>query len=421
MLSRRKFLGQVSSIALSASCSNILNPSAKAINKANLNLNPAKPKAVAMWDYSWLLRSYSGGGFDNWKKAIDELAERGYNALRIDCFPQFISTNYYGASSNEYFLPKKNWRPALWGNQYSLVINPRNSLLEFLRLCQNKNISVILSTWFQGHGTDRNKEFKGTEGLISSWNETIQLLDENDLLNNVLYIDVLNEFPLWHGYEWLHTTLNKIKKLQKPFDFLNQENSSYYNLEQQSFYNQFIDDVLKSLKNQWPELSFTTSQTCTLNTNWKKLNLENHEVLDVHLWMVYNKVFSEFTGYFENIHKLKNDIQFRDTLVAIETYRDDNRENLHSWLEQEVKERADMAHGLNIPLGNTEGWGAVMWMEHPHLNWNFIKDCGLLGAELGAKYNYSFNCSSNFTHPHFKTLWDDIDWHKKVTSIIRKL
>jgi hypothetical protein len=48
------------------------------------------PVAIAMWDFSWLLRRHPHGGFENYDRALDELAERGYNAVRIDVFPHLV-------------------------------------------------------------------------------------------------------------------------------------------------------------------------------------------------------------------------------------------------------------------------------------------------------------------------------------------
>jgi sugar phosphate isomerase/epimerase len=39
-----------------------------------------------MWDFSWLERRWPGAGYENWDEALDELTERGYNAVRIDAF-----------------------------------------------------------------------------------------------------------------------------------------------------------------------------------------------------------------------------------------------------------------------------------------------------------------------------------------------
>ncbi|MCK5463654.1 MAG: hypothetical protein KAI95_11585 [Bacteroidales bacterium] len=33
--------------------------------------------------------------------------------------------------------------------------------------------------------------------------------------------------------------------------------------------------------------------------------------------------------------------------------------------------------------------------------------------------NYKFLCTSNFTHPQFRGMWEDIKWHKKMTRIIK--
>ena len=40
--------------------------------------------AITMWDFSWIERNWPGAGFDDIDKALDELVERGYNAVRID-------------------------------------------------------------------------------------------------------------------------------------------------------------------------------------------------------------------------------------------------------------------------------------------------------------------------------------------------
>jgi len=33
--------------------------------------------------------------------------------------------------------------------------------------------------------------------------------------------------------------------------------------------------------------------------------------------------------------------------------------------------------------------------------------------------NYKFICTSNFTHPQFKGIWEDIKWHREITSRIK--
>ncbi|NQU51441.1 MAG: hypothetical protein HQ522_02770 [Bacteroidetes bacterium] len=33
--------------------------------------------------------------------------------------------------------------------------------------------------------------------------------------------------------------------------------------------------------------------------------------------------------------------------------------------------------------------------------------------------NYKFICNSNFTHPQFKGMWDDVKWHQQITNKIK--
>lgn len=70
--------------------------------------------------------------------------------------------------------------------------------------------------------------------------------------------------------------------------------------------------------------------------------------------------------------------------------------------------------------GNTEGWGPIGWYDHPDLNWEWVKESTEICVNLAKKHNeYKFICTSNFTHPQFKGLWEDVKWHKRITKIIK--
>ena len=50
-----------------------------------------RPLAITMWDFSWLERRWPGAGYEDWDQALDELKERGYDAVRIDAYPHLIA------------------------------------------------------------------------------------------------------------------------------------------------------------------------------------------------------------------------------------------------------------------------------------------------------------------------------------------
>ncbi len=138
--------------------STILNAKAlsgELMDESSINLPISKikkPLAIAMWDFSWILRHHKYGEFFDWDKALDGLAERGYNAIRMDAMPQFIASTKKGEIIEEFRSPKKDWIPALWGNDYSMNFRPREALLEFLPKCKKYGIRVGLAAWFLSHG-----------------------------------------------------------------------------------------------------------------------------------------------------------------------------------------------------------------------------------------------------------------------------
>lgn len=95
-----------------------------------------------------------------------------------------------------------------------------------------------------------------------------------------------------------------------------------------------------------------------------------------------------------------------------------NKSACLEWLDERMTLVEETGRRYGIPVGNTEGWGSVFWLEHPMLSWDFVKEAGLKAAELGAKHGYLFNCQSNFCEPQYLRLWRDVEYHQQVTALI---
>jgi hypothetical protein len=389
-----------------------------------------KPVAIAMWDFSWLLRHHRIGSFEDWDKVLDGLAERGYNAIRMDCFPHLVASDSDGKIIQEYYHPRSSWgKPVLWGNQYSMYSRPREALLEFLPKCRERGIHVGLATWFLGHGTERNKQVTGLNGFVRVWDELLWLLNEHDLLYDILYVDLLNEYPLWHGFEWLTNELNQMSDMKAfrktnpdanipEVDFVN-TGEKKYNPVQEKFYKSFMTDAIKRLKIKWPDIDFFASLSHASNVPWEDNDFSEFSCLDAHIWFSHNSDFSNTTNYSRAIHAPENDMAFEQANNDIKAYWQQHKTKLISWMDDELKQRADVSKKYNMICGNTEGWGTVMWYEHPALDWTFMKTAGDICVDLSIKHGFKFICTSNFTHPHFPGIWDDIKWHKQVTERIK--
>ena len=65
---------------------------AEATDAASPDKPAVRPRCITMWDFSWIERRWPGAGYEDWPQVLDELRERGYDAIRLDAFPHFIAT-----------------------------------------------------------------------------------------------------------------------------------------------------------------------------------------------------------------------------------------------------------------------------------------------------------------------------------------
>ena len=99
--------------------------------------------SIAMWDFSWLMAHYSGGAYEDLEQRVAEAAERGYNALRVDCFPSRVL-------ESESTFPKRDWTPGVnlpyWGEiAVEHTCNVRKEVAHLADLCRKHGIWTIAS------------------------------------------------------------------------------------------------------------------------------------------------------------------------------------------------------------------------------------------------------------------------------------
>lgn len=97
-MNRRNFLNQLTAMSVVSSldrftCFAEESPSSS-LTSFRVTQRTA-PVAIAMWDFSWVLRHDPGheigSEFSNWDLVLDELWARGYNAIRFDIFPHLVA------------------------------------------------------------------------------------------------------------------------------------------------------------------------------------------------------------------------------------------------------------------------------------------------------------------------------------------
>jgi hypothetical protein len=423
---RRDFIKKISLAAgminlpgLAGPVTDSLLPSSKNDQVRVSNLK--KPLAIAMWDFSWILRHHRYGEFENWDMVLEGLAERGYNAVRIDAMPQFVAADTSGKTVSEFRSVKDGWKPSIWGNDYTMSFRPREALLEFLPKCGKYGIKVGLATWFMRHGTERQDIFPEEGGLRRAWDETLTFLNSNDLLDNVIYVDLLNEYPNWHGYDWLKNRLNMLSdtdrhKPDNPDANLPEPGSLAKggNSLQQNFYNEFINTLIRNLKGKHKNLDFFASLDSGMDLD--RIDLSGFNAMDYHIWFAHS---GRIPGLSE-VNSLDQTLDYRKVYKQLTDYWNENKKSLIDWMDGRLSDISGTASKHNIVCGNTEGWGPIFWFDHPELDWKWVKESGDICVDLARKHeNYKFLCTSNFTHPQFKGMWEDIKWHKNITARIK--
>jgi hypothetical protein len=408
-MDRRKFIN-VSTAAAGALMSNsLLDSCGKGplphTTAAHPKISEMKNKvAIAMWDYSWILRHHRYGEFENWDRVLEELAERGYNAIRMDAMPQFVAADTNNNVDLEFKSVKDGWKPACWGNDYTMSFRPREALCEFLPKCKKYGIKVGLASWFLNHGTSRRDIFMEKGGLQRAWLETLSFLQAHDLLDNVLYVDLLNEYPNWHGYDWLKNELNKRSDIEQ-FKLANPDanlpdlemDKDAGNLLKQRFYNDFINTTINAVKEKYPNLDLFASLDSSMNLD--RIDLSNFDALDYHVWFHHR---GDIPGLGE-INKREQALDYRLVNRNIKEYWKNNKSSLINWMKGRITDISNTAKQNNIACGNTEGWGPIWWFDHPALDWEWVKESAEICVDMALDFdNYKFICTSNFTHPQFK-------------------
>ncbi|HEY6372240.1 MAG TPA: cellulase-like family protein [Candidatus Sulfotelmatobacter sp.] len=95
-----------------------------------------------MGEFSWIERRWPG--HKDWDRALDELRERGYDAVRIDPFPHLLA-----ADPQQTWTLWPQWNTQMWGSPdvNRIVLLP--ALFDFFGKCRDRGIMVGLSTRYR--------------------------------------------------------------------------------------------------------------------------------------------------------------------------------------------------------------------------------------------------------------------------------
>ena len=126
-MNRRNFIKQATATTLSGFAWNVQSAASFQRSFVEKEKKTFFPRAIAMWDFSWLERRWPGAGYEDWDVVLDELLERGYNAIRIDAYPHLVAEG-----PTKKWILKEVWNQQVWGSPDLNEVQIQPNLNQFL-------------------------------------------------------------------------------------------------------------------------------------------------------------------------------------------------------------------------------------------------------------------------------------------------
>ena len=347
-----------------------------------------RPLAITMWDFSWLERRWPGAGYEDWDQALDELKERGYDAVRIDAYPHLIAA---GAEREWELLPC--WNQHDWGSPARCRVRVQPALNEFIAKCGKRGLLVGLSTWFREDASENLcTKIASPEELGRIWKVTLDSISP-ELHRHILYVDFCNEFPLHISTPFL------------PEGFKRHSPEGEH----------WMRDSIAVARRAYPQFSYTFSFTSEYDT-WREQNITFLDFLEPHLWMTSLSDFYQQVGYkWERF----DPVGYEKIVAKAETLYRSKPAYWQSRQEYGIKLLAEWSRVSGKPLITTECWAVVVFKDWPLLNWDWVRDLTAHGVRAASATGcWAAMATSNFCGPQFKGMWRDIAWHRRLTDVI---
>lgn len=362
-----------------------------------MNISDVKhPLAITMWDFSWLERRWPGAGYEDWDIALDGLAERGYNAVRIDAYPHLIAA---GAEQKWNILPP--WNQQVWGSPAPITIRVMPAILEFISKCKERGIKVALSSWFQKDESEACLKIASPAAFADMWAKTIQIIKDNGLFDSICYLDLCNEWPLTEWAPFFHAPKGR------EADWRSKESLRW------------MEESIRQLRPVCGELPLTYSLTTFLDPeDLKDVDVSYLDFYEVHRWMASNTNFYKRVGY--NFERF-NDTGYKNIVARAEALYRSDPEYWWRQFQPYLDALVQWSRDTNRLLGTTEAWAIVDYKDWPGLDWGWVCEFNERAVNYVIEQaRWAIICTSNFCGPQFHGAWCDIDWHQRLTKRIRE-
>ncbi len=353
------------------------------------------PRAIAMWDFSWAERRWPGAGYEDWDLALDELVERGYDAVRIDAYPHLIA-----ADPEKDWLLKPVWTTQDWGAPAPVRVRILPELHDFLAKCRDRGIKVGLSSWFREDEDNVRLKIAGPERLAAVWNVALAAIARAGLLDTILYVDLCNEWPMTLYAPFVRPPLD-------PTEWASPRSM------------QWMRTAIAGVRAEFPELPLLFSSNIDRVETLFEQDPGFYDAIEHHLWMAGEKddEFNKRVGY---NYEAFSDVGYRNLQLHAARLYAEKPAYWQKLLTDKIARLASAGRRAKQPLITTECWAIVDYKDWPLLPWDWVKQvCALGTLTASATGQWAAIATSNFCGPQFHGMWRDVAWHQRLTRTIK--
>ena len=383
--------------------------------------NPRAKYAVTMWEFSWLVRRMGNEAeYADWDKVLDELAERGYNCIRLDAFPHLVAKGPDGKVVKQFtILPQSSG--FMWGNHRPVQVEPRSALVEFIGKAADRGIYVGLSSWYNRDTLGRVHMIQSPEDYARIWLETLDLLSDAGLHGRIVWVDICNEFPLSRWAPGPYANIFQSKRFGDLWMVLNLSRKWDEGVKQRM--KNYFDGAITPLRKKYPALKYTFSFQALGSRQMREIDVNAFDLAEVHIWVSdYMKWMFRTGQVLMHVGFPKYPMNLRIHAKRMANLYLKHREEYVRMLEARIDFWAEWGKKNGLPLFTTEAWGPINYSDiapaGTGAEWDWVKDIAEHGVRMASERGWQGICTSNFCQPQFPGMWADVGWHRRITDLI---
>ncbi len=359
-----------------------------------------------MWDFSWLTRRDGGAAeYRDWDRVLDELAERGYDCVRIDAFPHLV------ADGEEHTVLPEPYS-AQWGNTRPVRVRAREGLVRFIVKAKERGVRVALSTWFNPDAKRLRSAVRTPEDYARVWRAVLRLVAEHSLESQIEWVDLCNEFPLG---AWARGAYREVFQTSpdNPVSVLRP-----WRDHERAALQRYFDDAIGALRAEFPIHRYTFSSQALAERQFRRLSVESFDLLEPHVWLSDRWSFQFETAHLLSLVQAPGGPALHARLAS--TLHPLRARAWRRSLEQRLRAVAEWGRVTGLPLATSEAWASTIYPNvRDPASWRWLKDVCAFGVGTALGLGWRALCTTNFSQPHFPVLWSDVAWHRELCRSIR--